>query len=187
MQSSASVQTGTGGGESTSFTVSGQVNASVSLDATALAGLGLTWQNQTVGSDTYGGYYLWDLLQSLSIGIATNPAIKNDILSFYVAATGSDGYQTILSMGELSPDFAHQPDLLALTFNGDPVGDRGFARLIVPDDVRRGRWVSNLISLEVLRAEYVPLPATWSLLALGLSGFACRRQWSRGSGTERPT
>ncbi len=173
-QSSASVQGGTGGGVSNSFTVSGAVKQARTLDAASLAGLGLTEKTQPVGSDTYGGYSLWDLLSSPYIGIATDPAIKNDILSFYVAATGSDGYQVVFSMGELSPDFGNQPDLLALTFNGSPVGDKGFARLIVPDDARRGRWVSNLIGLEVFRAAYVPIPATWWLVALGILGLAAR-------------
>lgn len=176
VQPSASVQGGTGGGVSTSFTVSGAVNHVLAFEANSLDALGLTPRTQTVGGDIYGGYSLWDVLNSPDIGIATDPAIKNDILSFYVAATGSDGYQTVLSMGELSPDFGNQPDLLALTFNGAPVGDKGFARLIVPDDARRGRWVSNLISLEVFRADYVPIPATWSLVALGILGLAARRR-----------
>lgn len=123
---------------------------------------------------TYTGADLWNLLADASV--PTNPLVKGDLLRRYVIAVGSDGYQAVFSMGELSPDFGHQPDLLALTFNDAPVGDKGFARLVVPDDVRRGRWVSNLISLEVFRAEYVPLPATWSLVALGLSGLAIRRR-----------
>jgi hypothetical protein len=43
--------------------------------------------------------------RTLSAGIITNPAIKNDILNYYVLATGSDGYEAIFSLGELDPMF----------------------------------------------------------------------------------
>jgi hypothetical protein len=173
---SASQLTGTGGGLSTAVTVSGLVGHSVTLDAAGLAGLGVAYTTQTVGTDVYGGYGLWDLLNSPAIGITTDPAIKNDILGLYVVATGSDGYQAVFSMGELAPDFGHQPDLLALDLNGAPLSTSGFARLVIPNDVRRGRWVSNLVALEVFRADEVPLPPTFALLALGLALVRGRRR-----------
>ena len=177
LRGSASQQTGIGGGVSSAFTVSGLVNSQpVTLNTAALANLGLTPRTQTVGTDTYGGYGLWDLLNTL--GIAADPAIKNDILSLYVVATGSDGYQALFSMGELDPAFGNQPDLLALTLNGGDLSTSGFARLVVPNDVRRGRWVSNLVALEVFRAAPVPAPGTWALLLLGL-GLALPWWWLR--------
>lgn len=45
-----------------------------------------------------------------------------------------------------------QPDLIAYQVNGADLRTAGFARTVVPNDVKAGRWVSNLISLEVFKA-----------------------------------
>lgn len=177
LRGSDAKQTGIGGGPSTAFSVAGLVQQALTLDGATLAGLGLTWQTLDVGGSSYGGYWLWDLLNSPAIGIATDPTIKNDILGMYVVATGSDGYQALFSLGELSPSFGAGPDLIALTKDGAGLGDNGFARLVVAEDGRGGRWVSNLVGLEVLRAAPAPVPATWTLLLAG--ALALRRMEAR--------
>ena len=48
----------------------------------------------------------------------------------------------------------------------EPLGSNGFARVVVPGDSRGGRYVSNLVSLEVIDA--VPEPASIILLAAAL-------------------
>jgi hypothetical protein len=114
---------------------------------------------------------LWTLLTDA--GIVTNPAIKNDILNYYVLATGSDGYEAIFSLGELDPMFGGTglPDLIAYAVNGGPLGPDGFARVVVPGDNFGGRYVSNLVSLEVIDAV-VPEPGTLLLVVTGLMGMA---------------
>ena len=166
VRASGSTKSGTGGGVSTQFTVSGQVNKTMSFDLAALKILPSV--TQTVGTSTYTGVSLWSLLDS-TVGISTNSAIKNDILSMYVVATGSDGYKSVFSMGELNPAFGNQPDLIAYSLNGDPLTTNGFARLVVPNDVKAGRHVSNLVSLEVCRAtSAVPEPEAMVLAGAGL-------------------
>jgi PEP-CTERM motif-containing protein len=159
-----------GGGKSSSFTVSGEVAQNAIFNSSSLAAL--PQNTLTVGGDVYTGVYLWDLINSL--GIITDPSVKNDILSLYVLATGSDGYEVAFSMGELNPLFGNMPDLVALTLNGQPIDQNGFARIIAPNDVRRGRWVSNLVSLEVLDAvspvAAIPEPSTWAMMILGFAG-----------------
>lgn len=162
-----STQTGSGGGVSGAFSISGLVNNAINLDAAALGALGLTWRTVDYDGTSYGGYLLWDLLTGATGGLATDPDVKNDVLGLYVVATGSDGYQAIFSMGELNPDFGNQPNLVALTRDGVDLADDGFARIVAPGDVRRGRWVSNLIGLEVYRAAEVPAPPVWALLGAG--------------------
>jgi hypothetical protein len=66
--------------------------------------------------DANGFYFtagptLWNVIQA-SGGIATNPAVKNDSLNKYVIATGADGYKSIVSVGEISPNFGNKSDLL---------------------------------------------------------------------------
>jgi hypothetical protein len=82
-------------------------------------------------------------------GIITDPGAKNDILNYYVLATGSDGYEAIFSLGELDPMFGGTgaPDLIAYMENGMPLDADGFARVVVPGDNFGGRYVSNLLAL----------------------------------------
>jgi PEP-CTERM motif len=126
---------------------------------------------------TFTGVSIWTLLTDA--GIVTNPAIKNDILNYYLEATGSDGYSAIFSLGELDPMFGGTgaPGLIAyeMVVNGmsDPLGSDGFARVVVPGDSRGGRYVSNLVSLEIFDA--VPEPGSMMLLAVGLTAIGLSR------------
>ena len=116
-------------------------------------------------TDTYTGVSLWTLLNDA--GLITDPTIKNDVLRQYVEAIGSDGYAAIFSLGEIDPMFGDQPDLVAYADTDGqlgPDGPDGFARMVVPADTAGGRYVSNLVALEVFTAAPVPEPATWVLL-----------------------
>jgi len=154
------------GGVSDQFTVSGQVadpamfapvtlaalNQSTTETATFLSGAGQV-------TDTYTGVSLWTLLQDR--GLVTDPAIKNDVLRFGVAATGSDGYRALISLGEIDPAFGNQPDLVAYADTGGqlgPGGSAGAMRLVVPGDHAGGRYVSNLVDLRVIDLT-APMPS----------------------------
>nr|WP_294543897.1 hypothetical protein [uncultured Rhodopila sp.] len=122
------------------------LNQSTTETATYLAG-------GTPVTDTYTGVSLWTLIQDA--GLLTDPAVKNDLLGFAVVATGSDGYRAIISLGEIAPNFGNQPDLVAYSDTGGqlgPGGADGALRLIVPGDAAGGRYVSNLVSLQVIDA-----------------------------------
>ncbi len=146
------------GGTSDQVTLSGQVadpstftpitlaalNQAATETATFLSGAGQV-------TDTYTGVSLWTLLQDK--GLLTDPSIKNDLLRLGVVATGSDGYRALISLGEIDPAFGNQPDLVAYAdSNGqlDPNGSDGAMRLVVPGDHAGGRYVSNLVSLQVV-------------------------------------
>ncbi|MEN0075045.1 MAG: hypothetical protein AAGC69_11710 [Paracraurococcus sp.] len=151
---------GGAGGVSTSFDLGGAVAHPASFDAAdlaALASVTLT-ASYTSGAgavtDTYTGVPLWTLLQEA--GVTTDAAVKNDLLDFYVVATGSDGYHALFSMGELDPRFGDGQVLVAYDDTAGqlgPDGKDGFARLVVPNDGAGGRYVSNLVGLEVFRAD----------------------------------
>jgi DMSO/TMAO reductase YedYZ molybdopterin-dependent catalytic subunit len=172
-RASGSTTTGTGGGPSDHFGVDGAVAHGKTFDLAALKALPAV--TETVGGVTYTGVSLWDLLDAQA-GIVTDPAVKNDILDKYVVATGSDGYKTLISMGEIDPDFGNQPDIVAYAADGQPLGANGFARLVVPGDAKAGRWVSNLVDLQVFSAaSTVPEPANLALLLAGLGAVALAR------------
>ncbi|RTQ34535.1 molybdopterin-binding oxidoreductase [Variovorax gossypii] len=138
---------GAGGGTSTSFAVSGKVGTSMSFDATALKGL-TPAPDLTIGANVYHGVSLWTLLSGL--GLPTTP--KNATLGMYAVVTGSDGYRATLSLGEIDPNFGGKAAMVAYQMNGADLTTTGFARLVVPGEVKQGRSVSNLIAIEVFSA-----------------------------------
>lgn len=169
-----------GGGTTTQFTLSGGVTTPGTYTRSRLQALPATTEMVTYLSGgtsvtaSFTGVSLWTLLSDA--GIVTNPSIKNDILNYYVLATGSDGYEAVFSLGELDPMFggAGAPDLIAYEENAGSLGADGFARILVPGDDFGGRYVSNLVSLEVLDAA-VPEPATFVLLASALTAMGLFR------------
>jgi hypothetical protein len=101
--------------------------------------------------DTYTGTTLWNFLNTAGGGVDTTTA-KNDILSKYVIATGSDGYTAVYSLGEIDPQFGHQQILIASSDTAGqlgPSGADGLSRVVVPGDIAGGRYVSDLVSLTV--------------------------------------
>ena len=120
-------------------------------ETTPVTSENVTYQAAGVSvSDSYSGTTLWDLLASAG-GVATTTA-KNDILSKYVIATGSDGYQAVFSLGEIDPMFGNQSVLVAYADSAGQLGPHasdGLARMVVPGDSAGGRYVSDLVSLQV--------------------------------------
>ena len=82
--------------------------------------------------------------------------MKNDFLRQYVVVMGSDGTRAVMAVGEIDPQFGNQPDVIAVAFNGGSLGQDGITRLVVPGDIFGGRYVSNLVSLEVLDSDTSP-------------------------------
>ncbi len=174
----------TAGGVSTQFTLSGDVAHPGIFDLAALQALGSTTLTATYTAggtpvtDTYTGVSVWNLLQAAG-GVLTDPTIKNDLLRKVLVAIGSDGYETVISLGEISPQFGNQPDLIAYADTGGQLGvggTSGFARLVVPGDTAGGRYVSNLVALMVIDVTDVPEPPAAGLLLAGLAALLLSRR-----------
>ena len=109
---------------------------------------------------TFTGFLLYDVLTFLHPTF--DPAVKNDRLRYYVAATGSDGYQAIVAWGEIDPGFENKAVLLAFTQDGKSLAGGG-PRLVVPGDIHGGRYVSDVVSIRLERAlpdpvvQFLPL------------------------------
>jgi DMSO/TMAO reductase YedYZ molybdopterin-dependent catalytic subunit len=169
----------TAGGPSTSFSVTGDVKQSMTFDLAALQALPST--TVTSGGNSYTGVSFYSLLSSW-VGLAIDPNVKNDELGMVVSAVGSDGYTALFSLGELDPAFGNAQDIIAYEENGAALPGTGFARIVAPGDVKAGRWVSNLVSLQVFHAALpVPEPGTWALMLAGLAAvsLAARRTLPR--------
>lgn len=172
------------GGLSTQFTLSGVKTPGVYTLSTLgdFTPTTVTTTYTAAGTpvtDTYTGVSLWTLLNDA--GLITDPTIKNDVLRQYVEAVGSDGYAAIFSLGEIDPMFGDEDDLVAYSDTGGQLGadgPDGFARMVVPGDTAGGRYVSNLVALEVFTVA-VPEPATWVLLIGTLPALAFLRSRRR--------
>jgi hypothetical protein len=158
----------------TQFTLTGVSNPGT-YTASTLAGLpqstafGVTFLAGTTpnGPHDYTGVSLWTLL--------TTAGIPGDLLTSYLLATGSDGFQVLFALAELDPAFGAALDLLATSVDGGPLGSNGFARTVIPGDLHGGRFVSNIASLAVAA---IPAPATLLLFGSSMAGLALAR-WSR--------
>ncbi|MFT4039329.1 MAG: molybdopterin-dependent oxidoreductase [Thermomicrobiales bacterium] len=97
---------------------------------------------------TFTGVRLYDALEH--IGFAVDPDARNPLLTMYLVITANDGYQVVLSGGEIDPNFGNAPILLAWEQDDAPLaGDAGPLRLVVPGDLRGGRYVHGIVSIDV--------------------------------------
>ncbi len=132
--------------------ITGDVEKRLRLDASDLARLPQQVVTVTFMSGsgaqtrTFTGPLLLDVLNLAQPDF--DPAIKGDKLRHYVVATASDGYQAVVAWGEFDPEFGAKKILLAITEDGVSLADAG-PRLVVPGDVRGGRYVSNTVSIRL--------------------------------------
>jgi len=103
----------------------------------------------TKADETYSGVPLIALLTPL--GIDDKPHGKD--LRLYVIAAGSDGYEVVYSIGEITPDIHDATVIVADAENGKPLLADGPLKLIDTRDKRPARWVRNLVSIKVLAAD----------------------------------
>ncbi|HZU06143.1 MAG TPA: molybdopterin-dependent oxidoreductase [Chloroflexota bacterium] len=112
-----------------------------------------TGRGMEVGRFT--GVPLWELLREAGVQVA--PSRHNDRLRKYLVATGSDGYEVVVSLAELDPEFGAAVALVAYQRDGELLGPtEGMARLVIASDKRGGRLVSNLVRLEVRDIDSPP-------------------------------
>jgi DMSO/TMAO reductase YedYZ molybdopterin-dependent catalytic subunit len=148
----ASPTAGTG-----SFELTGLVNTPGTVTAADLQAL----TPQTVEVDfqsgqgdqhhAYTGVLLWDVLDKA--GITLNPDVKNDVLHKYVVLTATDGYEVVISLGEIDPGFGANQYLLAWEEDGAALP---LVRLVLPGDIKGGRYISDVVKIEVRDIDSAP-------------------------------
>jgi hypothetical protein len=116
----------------------------------ALPHVTVTVHNEhTKADETYSGVPLIALLTPL--GVTDKPRGKD--LRLYVVAAGSDGYEVVYSIGEVTPDVHDATVLVADMENGTPINADGPLKLIATGEKRPARWVRNLAAITVRAAE----------------------------------
>jgi hypothetical protein len=100
-------------------------------------------------NQTYSGVALIDLLARL--GVPDKPRGKE--FRLYLVAEGSDGYQVVYSIGEVTPDVHDGSVIVADSLDGKPIGNDGPLKLVATGEKRPARWVRNLVAVRVLTAQ----------------------------------
>jgi hypothetical protein len=102
--------------------------------------------------ESYSGVLLVQLLAKA--GAPLGKELRGIALSSYLVATGSDGYQVVLSLAEVDPAFHPGTVLVADSLNGQPLDAKsGPYKLVVSEDKRPARCVRNLTTLEIKSAH----------------------------------
>jgi hypothetical protein len=110
----------------------------------------ITVYNEHVkANQTFSGVPLTDLLAQL--GVPSKPRGKD--FRLYIVAEGSDGYQVVYSIGEVTPDVHDGTVLVADTVDGKSLGNNGLFQLVATGEKRPARWVRNLVGIRVLAAQ----------------------------------
>ena len=93
---------------------------------------------------------LWTVLQAAQPRIS--PQIKNHALQFVALVAGHDGYTAAFSFGEMAPEIGHHAVWLTADEDGKPLGETaaGETDLLVPEDVKAGRWVHSVARITVV-------------------------------------
>src|ERR1700738_2459404 len=138
----------TAGGVSSSFRVSGRIDHPKTYrlaDLEALPAHTVTVSFQGPGgiqTHSFTGALLYDVATAAAARVDADQ--KNDILRWTARVHATDNYEVLVAWGEFDPGFEAKQVLLAYADNGQPLTDTGFARLVVPNDKKGGRYVSNV-------------------------------------------
>ena len=100
-------------------------------------------------SQTYSGVDLIELFKPL--GVPEKPHGKD--FRLYLVAEGSDGYQVVYSLGEITPDVHDATVIVADTLDGKGLTDSGPLQLVATGEKRPARWVRNLVAIRMMTAE----------------------------------
>jgi hypothetical protein len=110
----------------------------------------ITLYNEHQKADqTYSGVELIDLLKPM--GVPEKPHGKE--FRLYLVAEGSDGYEVVYSVGEVTPDVHDGTVLVADSMDGKAMAETGPFQLVATGEKRPARWVRNLTSIRVRPAD----------------------------------
>lgn len=134
--------------------VAGEVATPLVLDPAALAAM----PRRTVRGSAHGVEGEWEGVPLIEIlraaGAPVGDALRGPNLALYVRITAADGYRVVYALAELDPKFRDAAVVLADRRDGKPLdpASEGPFRIVAPAEKRPGRWVRQVIAIDVLRA-----------------------------------
>jgi tungstate transport system substrate-binding protein len=134
------------------LSVSGEVEHPFDLAADMLAQLPhveVRAMNRDGKEERYRGVPIGALLAKA--GMPAGPQqLRGKLLARCVVVEGSDGYEAVFSMPELSPELGERAVILADSRDGKPLDPaQGTLRIVVPQDPRPSRWVRGVVAIRV--------------------------------------
>ncbi len=128
--------------------------------------LNITYLNHLGAAETFSetGPTLWTVLSIAAGGIKVPPPTPNEYVgepaaqtTLYIMVVGTDGYETVVSQGEIDPGFGNAPILLGYAEDGvvlsqEPYNSaefKGPAQLVVPTDTHGGRHTNQICRIKV--------------------------------------
>ncbi|ANB17514.1 molybdopterin-dependent oxidoreductase [Dokdonella koreensis] len=137
----------------TAIAVGGEVAKPLRLDVAALAAL----PRVQVKASAHGTEGVWDGVPLVEVlraaGAPLGETLRGPNLRLYVRIRAADGYRVVFALAELDPKFRDDGVILADRRDGKPLAaDEGPFRIIAPREARPGRWVRQVVAIDVLRA-----------------------------------
>jgi DMSO/TMAO reductase YedYZ molybdopterin-dependent catalytic subunit len=155
----AAVVCGQGGGttppSTTLLTVSGEVAQPLKLGAADLAKLphrSIKARDHEGKEAEFEGVALTELLKMA--GMKLGEQLRGKELALFLVVEAADGYRAVFALPELDPAFTDRVILLADKRDGRALAEKeGPLRIVVADEKRQGRWVRQVITLKIQRAN----------------------------------
>lgn len=137
------------------LTVGGEVTTPLKLTTAELAKLPRRTLHAKAhdGTDaTFAGIELSDILKLA--GVKFGEQLRGKDLALFLVVGAADGYHAVFALPELDHAFTDRIIILADRRDGKPLAEKeGPLRIVVPDEKREGRWVRQVVSLTIRRAE----------------------------------
>jgi len=135
--------------------VGGEVGTPLQLSAADFAKLPRT---STKAKDHSGKESVFEgvsLVEILKLaGIKFGEEFRGKQMALFLVVDAADDYRVLFALQELDPSFNDKLFLLADRRDGSPLTARdGPLQMIVPAEKRQGRWIRQVVSLTVRRAE----------------------------------
>jgi hypothetical protein len=128
--------------------------------------LNITYLNHLGVAQTHSetGPTLWTVLSIAAGGIKVPPPTVNEYVgepaaqtTLYIVVIGTDGYETVVSEGEIDQGFGNAPILLSYAEDGVVLSKvpynsteyKGPAQLVVPTDTHGGRYANQICRIKV--------------------------------------
>jgi len=101
---------------------------------------------------TFEGMELGEVLKLA--GVKFGEHLKGKSLALFLVADAADKYRAVFALPELDHAFTDRVILLADRRDGKPLAaSEGPLRIVVPDEKRQARWVRQVNSLTIRRAQ----------------------------------
>jgi hypothetical protein len=100
----------------------------------------------------FEGVNMLELLRKA--GAPLDKSLRGAHLASYALITAADGYQVVFALAEFDPAFGASPAILADMRDDAPLNDHeGPFRIIVGDEERSGRWIRQVVRIELISAR----------------------------------